>query len=274
MALPKKWFCDFCGESIKKVEDGWVEWIEVRKEDGSITARDLRLVHHRPASPLKDSPSSCQFNEREERKKDNGSLSDLPLRNFLGPDGFMYLLSFFMREQFPKEDVIKMIMRLHIPGYERTRRHFDRAIKSGIIEQDYYPGFFTQGQIAEVLAQKWPDNPKNMIATPPRLNLKKGFSKRGLKLLLSSVDDIEGHHVMWVDYAGNVHLTLLPDDLTPAGWEEKTEGKVQFRYATFNRGNGYAGYDAAKNDKYVDELYKDLTNDWKENRTGYIDYHQ
>ncbi len=274
MALPKKWFCDFCGEAIKKVEDGWVEWIEILHEDGSVTGRDLRLVHHRPASPLKDSPHACQFNGKAEYKKDKGSVSDLGLESFIGPDGLMYLLSFLIRGHLPKEDVIRMILRLHIPGYELARRHFDRAVRSGLIEQDNYPGFFTQEQIAEVLAQKWPDDPEKMKTAAPKLNLKKGFSKRGLKQLLSSVDDTEGHHIMWVDYAGNVYLTLLPEELTPAGWEEQMGDKVKFRYETFNRGNGYVGYDAAKNEEHIQDLYDELINDWKKNRTGYIDYQE
>jgi hypothetical protein len=272
MAIEEKWFCDVCGEPITKAEDGWVEWVEISHDDGPRAMRDLRLVHHRPASPLKDSPKACQFNSQEEYRKDNGSLSDLSLEYFLGPDGLMFLLSKVQHGPGPAEMWIKMIKRLHIPGYELARRHFDRALKIGIIENDNYPGFYNQRQIKEVLDRGWPDDISEMITPAPKLNLRKGFTKDDLKQLLSSVDDAEGDHVMWVDYQGNVYISLLPEELTPVGWEETVKDKMKFRYETVMQGNGYVGFESAADEEYVDETYKDLFKDWNAGRSGYIDY--
>ncbi len=272
MAEDVKWLCDFCGEAITKVEDGWVEWIEISRADGTTDARDLRLVHHRPASPLKDSPKACQLNSKAEYKKDKGSISDLSLEYFLGPNGLMYLLSKVQHGPGPSGIWIEMIKRLHIPGYELARRHFDRALRTGVIENDSYPGFYEQHQIKAVLAKGWPDDISEMITPAPKLNLRRGFTKDELKQLLSSVDDADGHHVMWVDYLGNFYISRIPEELTPIGWAETIKDKLKFRYETLMQGNGYVGFESAADEGYVSETYNDLLRDWKAGSTGYIDY--
>jgi hypothetical protein len=141
--MPEYWICDTCGEKIENPKDGWVEWIVVGAgfRGGIKTGRDLRLVHHIPASPL-GKPYGCQFNGPEERAKDGGIISDLSLEYFLGPDGLMRLLALISEDELPKEEVLEMIKRLHIPGYEIARHHFDRAIEAGVFEpntpKDYY----------------------------------------------------------------------------------------------------------------------------------------
>lgn len=144
-----KWFCDTCGKLIERVEDGWVEWVTYTDKEGRHTARDLRLVHFRP---------DCYFNDQVERSKDGGGVSDLPLKSFLGIDGLMYLLSKLSQGEIPTGQLLEMIMRLHIPGYEFARRHFDKALRKGIIEQECYPGYYTQEQISLVLSQNWADD--------------------------------------------------------------------------------------------------------------------
>ena len=47
---------------------------------------------------------------------------------------------------------------------------------------------------------------------------------------------------------------------------------LKFRFETFDAGNGYVGPEAADDEAYINDLYKGLTNSWKLNRTGYIDY--
>ncbi|WP_338627278.1 hypothetical protein QJR52_02775 [Clostridium baratii] len=47
---------------------------------------------------------------------------------------------------------------------------------------------------------------------------------------------------------------------------------LKFRFETFDAGNGYVGPDAAKDEEYIDDLYRALIESWKLNRTGYIDY--
>lgn len=141
------WTCDTCGEPILRTEDGWVEWIEFHTPDGE-KGRDLRLVHIRPASPT---GRRCQFNQDAERLRDGGLVADVHLADFLGVDGLMELLSMLAEGRIPHDEVIEMIKRLHIPGYDQARAEFSRAIAEGVIQPNAVPGFYRQREIQAVL---------------------------------------------------------------------------------------------------------------------------
>lgn len=147
----KGWICDSCGGHIEKIGDGWVEWITFTGPAGEEVGRNMRLVHIRPASPRKDSLHGCQFDDNKEFKLDKGMINDMPLESFIGPNGLMYLLSMLARNVPPKEQVIEMIKRLHVPDYEFARFHFKRAEAEGVVEPSYPGGFYSQREIGEVL---------------------------------------------------------------------------------------------------------------------------
>lgn len=154
MAENYSWICDTCGGLIKNINDGWVEWIHQtgNGNSGRLIRRDLRLVHHKPASPRR-SAHGCQFNEDHEFQKDSGIVGDLPLEDFLGPGGLMHLLAMIeVDEPAFTACVVEMIKRLHIPGYEHARAHFDAAIREGVIEPNMRQGFYSMGQIKATLA--------------------------------------------------------------------------------------------------------------------------
>ncbi|HYO71696.1 MAG TPA: hypothetical protein VEU33_37025 [Archangium sp.] len=146
-----RWYCDTCGQAIRHSRDGWVEWL-IRKDGSHRLGRGFRLVHHQPASPL---PAGCQYDRDEEYRRDQSSISDVSLEEFLGHDGLTYLLEVLSRDQLPQEQVVEMIKRLHTPGYERARFHVQAAISEGVIEPNMAPGFYSQGDIARVL--DWAD---------------------------------------------------------------------------------------------------------------------
>ena len=148
MAETKFWICDVCGQPIKRPEDGWVEWIE--HSHGGKMGRDLRLVHHRPASPMLE---GCQFNAVKEFSKDGGSLCDRPLTEFMGPSGLMLLLAFIVNETVPIEETLEMIKRIHVPGYEHVRFHLEAATNAGVFDPKFGPGIIIESQIDFVL--KW-----------------------------------------------------------------------------------------------------------------------
>jgi hypothetical protein len=145
------WTCDTCHQHIMKVKDGWVEWIEFTNQSGTKKGRDLRLVHHKPSSPLKGSTHGCQFDGNHEFRKDKGIIHDLPLKNFLGADGLMLLLSLIAENRIPVQKVLEMIKRLHIPGYEHARFHFGKAISEGVFEPNTLEGYYWQSDINAVL---------------------------------------------------------------------------------------------------------------------------
>jgi hypothetical protein len=121
------WICDTCGKLIKSPNDGWVEWL-ARNDGEGYRAKSLRLVHHRSASPLKDSMTTgCQYDKHYKLE-----VNDLELAEFLGSDGLMMLLSMLTKGKVHQEELLEMIKRLHVPGFEHTRLHFDLAFDQSL----------------------------------------------------------------------------------------------------------------------------------------------
>jgi hypothetical protein len=94
------------------------------------------------------------------------------------------------------------------------------------------------------------------------MNMSKNPTIDELKTLVARCDDDAGHHVLWVESNGEVHIDVLPDDLTPVGFEQNTGPKMKLRYETFQQGNGYVGAEAVSDAKHVAELFNDLKTGW------------
>jgi hypothetical protein len=107
------------------------------------------------------------------------------------------------------------------------------------------------------------------------MNLNQTPTKDQLKALLSAAHDDDDHHILWVDISGEVRVTPLGDEITPAGWEGK-QPSTALRYETFVAGNGYVGADAAADDSHVDRLYRSLVSEWADRKPAdgarYIDH--
>lgn len=86
------------------------------------------------------------------------SVSHRHLTFFLGDDGLMGLLSFFHERGFAnEEEVLEMINRLHIPGYEHACHYFDAAIRKGVFKPNSptrYPSQYHINAILEWLRLK------------------------------------------------------------------------------------------------------------------------
>jgi hypothetical protein len=148
MNKPNTWTCDSCGEPITNAKDGWVEWL-TRDEDDVRIGRGLRLVHHCSAHVPLD--TRCQYNERVEHAADGSIVSDLPLESYLGTTGLIDLLSLIAEKRIPVEEVLELIKRLHVPGYEQARFHFDAAIEAGAFDPNTMPGYYSAKDIAATL---------------------------------------------------------------------------------------------------------------------------
>lgn len=135
------WICDTCGRTIEKVEDGWVEWLS---HVGTKKQRGFRLVHHVGGN-------HCQYDGQAVFERDGSIISDQPVREFVGADGLMLLLLMISEGELPKEEVVEMTKRLHVPGYEHARRHFKRAIAEGVFEPNMGVGFYSQDNIKATL---------------------------------------------------------------------------------------------------------------------------
>lgn len=82
-----------------------------------------------------------------------------------------------------------------------------------------------------------------------------------LRILFGEADDGVGHHSLWIDKAGDVHLSLIPQELSPVGFEAETP-TMQVRFETLNAGGSYVGPDAAADDKYIAGTFRRLVMGW------------
>src|SRR5687767_5232931 len=142
------WICDSCGAPINAIDHGWVEWL-VREEGDEWVGKGLRLVHHVAAR----NDYSCQYDGKAVFANGRYIISDFALKEGLGPDGLMRLLSMIEGEgrRLPTGEIIEMIQRLHLPGYEAARPHMKEAIEQGAVEPNLPKGFYWQYQIKAAL---------------------------------------------------------------------------------------------------------------------------
>jgi hypothetical protein len=63
----------------------------------------------------------------------------------------MRLLAMIADDRAPIEQILEMIKRLHISGYEQARPYFEEAIAEDIFQPNTAPGFYHADQIRAVL---------------------------------------------------------------------------------------------------------------------------
>ena len=64
----------------------------------------------------------------------------------------MRLLALLAQDYLPKNQVLEMIKRLHIPGYERARLYMDEAQSQGEYEPNTFEGKYPfQSQIENII---------------------------------------------------------------------------------------------------------------------------
>lgn len=104
------------------------------------------------------------------------------------------------------------------------------------------------------------------------MNLNENPTVDQLKTLFAAADDEAGHHILWANKAGDVHLTCLSRDEGPVGFEMGAPSLL-LRYGTFSAGSGHVGVGAATDDNFMASLYKSLVREWAKTPTKrrYID---
>lgn len=128
--VEERWICDKCNDPIKTVESGWVKWTK-NLNDGTLSG--FKIIHH-PA---------CKQPGPKFQKTGLTAPGD-PLKEFLGKDGLIRLLELLSKTNLEDQhELLEMIQRLHIPGYESARPHFEKAHAKGQLvpasKGVYYP---------------------------------------------------------------------------------------------------------------------------------------
>lgn len=91
------------------------------------------------------------------------------------------------------------------------------------------------------------------------MNMNQSPSIDQLAKLFDAADDAAGHHVLWIDHSGNVHLSLVTS--SPLHLEQ-TNPSMQVRLATFSQGTDYVGRKAATDSKHLADTLARLVNAW------------
>ena len=141
------WKCTTCGMLITRIEDGWVEWLAAENTKGANISRGLRLVHRLATNSGPSGGTDCRYDARSEFRKDKSIVEGLPLERFVGPDGLTLLLALLAEDELPKDDVLELVKRVQIPGYEQTRELFQEVISRGTVAPVIRPGYYLQFEI-------------------------------------------------------------------------------------------------------------------------------
>ena len=130
-----------------------MEWLAAEDTNGKPRVGWLRLVHRRNAGPRRREPYGCQYNPRDEFRRNRGIVEGLSLDRFAGPDGLMLLLSMIAARELPLQELIELAKRVQIPGYEAVYELVHDAVREGVIAPTISSGFYLQCEIWDVL--KW-----------------------------------------------------------------------------------------------------------------------
>jgi hypothetical protein len=145
------WRCGSCGELVSDLQAGWVEWLAAEDAKGRPKVSGLRLVHRHSAGPRRRDSYGCQYNPRDEFRRNRGIVEGLALDRFAGPDGLMLLLSMITERELPAQELIELAKRVQIPGYEAVHELVQDAVSAGVISPSISSGFYLQCEIWDVL---------------------------------------------------------------------------------------------------------------------------
>ena len=142
----KGWRCDSCADMITSVQAGWVEWLASEDKHGNDILRGLRLVHRG-----RQKNHNCRYDPLEEFRSGKTIVEGLPLERLVGADGLMVLLSFLAEGELPHWEILELIKRVQIPGYELVRNLSPRGQHSKPLSPVLSHGYYLQSEIREML---------------------------------------------------------------------------------------------------------------------------
>lgn len=145
----KGWRCDSCADMITSIQAGWVEWLASEDKHGNDILRGLRLVHR---GRQKNAPNhNCRYDPLKEFRSGKTIVEGLPLERLVGADGLMTLLSLLAEGELPCREILELVKRVQIPGYELVRNLSPRGQHSKLLSPVLGHGYYLQSEIREML---------------------------------------------------------------------------------------------------------------------------
>ena len=96
------------------------------------------------------------------------------------------------------------------------------------------------------------------------MNLNDNPTMDELRALLRPCDDHAGHHVLWVECTGEVHITPIPGEEANGFDKDHPNAKLWLR--EFASGENCVGPGAAEDIGWVEDLFYALTHEWPKAR--------
>lgn len=123
--------CDKCRKNISTPEEGYIEWVR------NNTTNDLTRFH------IVHNKHACLYNEKEMLEKLNARVPGNHLKYFLGIDGLIKLLNLIDNDNVVnKFEVVEIIKRTQVLGYEEAQNFFKEAYSRGMIDGPNDNGFY------------------------------------------------------------------------------------------------------------------------------------
>lgn len=104
-----------------------------------------------------------------------------------------------------------------------------------------------------------------------KLNLKVNPTIKDLQILIKDYDDEKFNHIIWVSKDGDVFVEKFATNNPSSKFEQSVSNDLKFWLGVFHRGNGYVGEQAAKDENYLKDLYKNLIDNWENDFQGHIE---
>ena len=146
------WRCDSCGDVITSVQTGWVEWLASEDEHGNDVLSGLRLVHRGPQEKARR--TNCRYDPRKLFRNNKTIVEGLPLNGLVGADGLMVLLSLVAEGGLPHAEILELVKRVQVPGYELIRRLAPQEQQSKLPFPILGHRCYLQSEIREILANR------------------------------------------------------------------------------------------------------------------------
>jgi len=145
----KGWRCDSCADMITSVQAGWVEWLASEDKHGNDVLSGLRLVHRGRQKKVPN--HNCRYDPLQEFRSGRTIVEGLPLERLVGADGLMILLSLLAEGELPHQEILELVKRVQIPGYELVRNLSPRGQRSKLLSPVLSHGYYLQSEIREML---------------------------------------------------------------------------------------------------------------------------
>lgn len=148
--VTEKWICDKCGRPIEQVADGWLTWT---RNLNDYTLSDFKIIHH----------PTCQHPEPKIQKSRLSAPGD-PLAEFQGKNGLVRLLELIPQVKSENQnEIIEIIQRLHVPGYETARLKFEQAADEGRIVPPTHGLYYLTVEKLQEINDKYVSNSETIM---------------------------------------------------------------------------------------------------------------